>query len=127
MDSLNEALIASVKAAGGSKQVGPKLWPEKTPDAAQRLLLDCLNEERPAKLSPEQVLLVMRLSRAAGFHGALDFILSDLGYAPTQPVEPRDEAAELMRQYIESVAEQKRTAERMERAAARLGMKAVHL
>jgi hypothetical protein len=124
-ESLNDALIECIKAAGGSKQVGPLLWPEKAPDAAQRLLLDCLNDDRAAKLSPEQVLLVLRLARQKGFHDGMNYIASELGYGTPVPVEPRDEAAELMRQYIASVEEQKRTAERLERAVARLGIKAV--
>lgn len=125
MESLNHALIACITAAGGSKKVGPLLWPEKLQDAAQRALLDCMNEDRPAKLSPEQVLLILRLARAAGFHEGMNFIASDLGYGTPVPIEPKDEAAELMRQYIEAAAEMKRTAERMERAAARVGMRAV--
>lgn len=125
MESLNDALIGCITAAGGSKQVGPLLWPEKAPDAAQRMLLDCMNEDRPAKLSPEQVLLVLRLARSKGHHGGINFIAADLGYGTPVPIEPKDEAAELMRQYIEAAAEMKRTAERMERAAGRLGMRAV--
>lgn len=125
MESLNDALIACITAAGGSKQVGPLLWPEKAPDSAQRMLLDCMNEDRPAKLSPEQVLLVLRLARAKGFHDGMNFIAGDLGYGTPVPIEPKDEAAELMRQYIEASAEMKRTADRMERAAGRLGMRAV--
>ena len=123
MESLNEALVACVKAAGGSAIVGPKLWPEKPCAGAQRLLLDCLNDDRPAKLSPEQVLLVLRLARLKGFHDGMEFIASDLGYGAPVPLDPRDEAADLMRQYIEAVAEQARTADRMEKAAARLGMR----
>lgn len=107
-ESLNEALIDCVRAAGGSKQVGPFLWPEKPPESAQRALLDALNEERPAKLSPEQVLLVLRLARAKGHHHGVAFILEDLGYGPTSPVDPKDEDAELLRQELE-------LAERMER------------
>lgn len=114
-ESLNEALIECVRAAGGSKQVGPLLWPEKTPDAAQRLLLDCMNDERPAKLSPEQVLLVLRLARAKGYHGGVDFILGDLGYAPTKPIEPRDEAADLSRQAAELLAAAERITDRLQR------------
>lgn len=134
METFNQALIDCVKAAGGSAIVGGKLWPEKVrrtpegqidPGPAQRALLDHLDPSRPAKLSPDQVLLIMRLAREKGHHGGVAYILSELGYAPTTPIEPRDEAAELMRQYIEAVAEQKRTADRMEKAAARLGMRAV--
>ena len=124
-DSLNEALIDCVKAAGGSKQVGPLLWPEKTPDSAQRLLLDCLNDERPAKLSPEQVLLVLRLARAKGHHHGVEFILGDLGYAPPVPIDPRDEAAELQRQFMGVMGKAEELTLRMERAAARLNMRSV--
>ena len=63
-ETINEALIACVKACGGSKTVGPLLWPEKHAEAAQRLILDCLNEERPAKLSPEQVFFCPPLGSA---------------------------------------------------------------
>jgi hypothetical protein len=124
-ESLNEALIDCVKAAGGSKQVGPLLWPEKAPDAAQRMLLDCLNDDRASKLSPEQVLLVLRMARAKGFHGGVNFMLADLGYAPTTPIEPRDEAAELQRQAVELLAAAERITERLQRLHPQLRMKAV--
>jgi hypothetical protein len=119
-ESLNEALIGCVKAAGGSKQVGPLLWPEKAPDAAQRLLLDCLNDDRPAKLSPEQVLLVLRLARGKGHHDGVAFVLGDLGYAPPVVVEPRDEAAELQRQFMDVMSKAETLVQRMERAASRM-------
>lgn len=115
MEGLNQALIECVKAAGGSSNVGRKLFPEKSPESAQRALLDCLNEERPAKLSPEQVLLILRLARAKGFHGGVNFILADLGYAPTTPIEPKDEAAELGRQASELLAAAERITERLQR------------
>jgi hypothetical protein len=115
MEGLNQALIECVKAAGGSANVGRKLFPEKTPESAQRALLDCLNEDRPAKLSPEQVLLILRLARAKGFHDGIGFILSDLGYAPTTPIEPKDEAAELGRQASELLAAAERITERLQR------------
>lgn len=123
MESLNDALITCIKAAGGSKQVGPKLWPEKAPDAAQRMLLDCLNEDRAAKLSPEQVLLVLRLARACGCHDGMNFIASELGYGTPVPVEPRDEVADLMRAFNDSVSQQAQLASRIEKAASRLNMK----
>lgn len=66
MECLNDALIECVKACGGSKQVGAALFPEFAPDQAQRKLLDCLNPERPHKLSPEQTMLLLRMARAKG-------------------------------------------------------------
>ena len=125
MDSFNEALVGAVKVLGGSKVVGCLLWPETAPDAAQRLLLDCLNDDRPAHLTPEHVLLVLRLARQRGHHEAVAWLLENLGYAPPQPVEPRDEAAELQRQFIEASRMMSQLASRIERlqvpAAAALG------
>ncbi len=112
-DSFNAALIGCVKACGGSKQVAPLLWPEKTPEAAQRCLLDCLNEDRPNRLSPEQVLLVLRMARQRGYHGGVEFMLADLGYAPTTPIEPRDEVAELQRQFVAATESMQAMVERM--------------
>lgn len=124
-ETLTDALIDCVRAAGGSKQVGPLLWPEKTPESAQRLLLDCLNDDRPSKLSPEQVLLVLRLARAKGYHDGMNFIAADLGYGTPVPIEPRDEVAELQRQFIESVRLQRSLVDRIERAEGRLNVRAV--
>lgn len=126
MESLNQVLIDCVKAAGGSAIVGPKMFPEKLAEAAQRALLDCLNDDRPAKLSPDQTLLILRLAREKGFHGGIDYVLDVLGYTPTTPVEPRDEVADLMREFHASVALQAQLVQRMERAASRVGpLKAV--
>ena len=100
--SFNAALVDCVKACGGSAKVGPKLWPELLIDAAQRKLLDCLNPERPAKLDPEQVLFILRLARERGCHAGMSFLAASLSYAEPVPIEPRDEADELRRQFIES-------------------------
>jgi len=114
MDSINDALIALVKALGGSKVVGPMLWPEKMADAAQRLLLDCLNPDRPAHLTPEQMALLMRKARQAGYHAAAEWLMHDLGYAAPVPVEPRDEAADLQRQFIAATAQMAQMMSRMQ-------------
>ena len=114
MESLNDALIEAVKAAGGSANVGAKMFPEKTPQAAQRALLDCLNEDRAAKLSPEQMLLILRIARGKGHHGAIAYILADLGYAQPVPIEPRDEMAELQRKFIQATELSAQIVQRME-------------
>lgn len=101
MDRLNTALIDCVRACGGSKAVGPSLWPEKTAEAAQRMLLDCLNEDRPQNLSPSQVLLLVRMARERGCHAYLQFLSDELSYAPPVPVAPQDQADELRRRVLE--------------------------
>lgn len=114
MDCLNAALVECVKALGGSGKVGPKIWPEKMADAAQRCLLDCLNPERTAKLSPEQVLFILRMARAKGHHMGMEWLCNELSYA-VSPIEPKDEMAELQRQFIETQARMADMLGRMER------------
>lgn len=114
---VNEALIDTVKALGGSKQVAPLLWPTKAPEAAQRLLLDCLNEDRPAHLTPDQVVFILRLARERGIHIGMQSLCAQLGYAEPVPVEPKDESAQLQREYIEAVRSMAAIAARMDRLA----------
>lgn len=102
-EDVNDALRAAVKACGGTKAVSARLWPEKTLHDAQSYLNDCLNSARPAKLSPEQVLLLLKWSREVGFHGAVSYICNEAGYASPIPVEPEDEYARLQREYVNAV------------------------
>lgn len=114
-DSINEALIACVKAAGGSKTVGGSLWPDIAPDQAQRKLLNALDDSRPENLKPSQVMLILKLARVRGFHEGIGHILADLNYGPTTPIKPADVAEDLMRQVLES---QRTLALQMERLEA---------
>ncbi len=100
-ETMNDALIECIKAAGGSALVGAKLWPEKAPASAQRSLLDCLNDDRPAKLAPEQVLFILRLARAKGCHLGMAYLCHELSYAEPVPIEPKDEIDDLRRQVLE--------------------------
>ena len=125
-ESLNDALIDLVKALGGSKAVGAQLWPEKSIDAAQRHLLACLNDDKPERLTPDHLMLLLRLARQHGHHATLAHMLADLGYAPTHPLQPRDESAELQRQFVESVKLQQQIVERMEKAASRITLGTAH-
>lgn len=101
-ETTTEALISCVKAAGGSKQVGLRVFPEKTLEQAQRHLLACLNDDRPERLTPDQVLLVARLARDKGCHAYAEHVADSLSYSEPVPVEPQDEADDLRRQFIES-------------------------
>jgi hypothetical protein len=113
-ESLNDALIECVKACGGSKQVAHKLWPEKTMEAAQRHLLNCLNEDKAERLAPDQVLFLLKMAREKGHHGGVHFITAYLGYTQPSPVEPHDEIAELQRQFIEATKGLSKMAERIQ-------------
>lgn len=115
-ESFYDALAEIVRVAGGAKSVGGKLWPSKTPDAAGRLLLDCLNDDRPAKLSPEDVLFLLALGREKSCHAAMNYLARETGYSDPTPIEPEDERARLQREFVEAQKAMSRLAERMERA-----------
>lgn len=119
-DSINTVLIEAVKALGGSKIVGHKLWPEKAVDAAQRHLLACLNEDKPERLSPDHLMLVLRMARDKGHHGAFAHMCALLGYAEPQPINPKDELTELLREYLETKKSEGDKTARIERAIASL-------
>jgi hypothetical protein len=95
--------------------VAVQLWPEKAPDAAHRVLLDCLNPDRPQHLTPDQLLFVLRLARMKGCHIGATFLMRELGYDDPKPIEPRDESAELQRAFMASVEAQRQILARMER------------
>lgn len=117
-ETLADALRECISACGGMKAVGSRMWPEKDPEHAGRLLADCLNDAKREKLSPEQMLLLLRLARERGCHAGLTFIARELGYAEPVPIEPEDERAKLQREYVEAARHMARLAERIERSAA---------
>lgn len=109
-----EALRDAVRALGGTKTVGHDLRSDLAPDQAGHWLKDCLNADRREKLSLSQTMLVLRKARDAGYHGPMQYISGEIGYA-VQPIEPADEAAELQRQFIAAVGAQKSLIDRIER------------
>ena len=115
-ESLADALRAVVQALGGTKAAGCRLWPEKTPESAHRTLLDCLNEARPEKLSPEQVLYLLAAGRKVGCHAAMNYLAREAGYSDPAPIEPEDQRARLQREFIEAQKAMQALAGRMERA-----------
>lgn len=122
-EDIYDALKAVVNHLGGAKLVGAALWPDKSPESAARLLLDCCNVTRAERLNPEQVLLLLKKARAAGFHGLKHFIDSEAGYTRTAPMDPADEAIELQRAFVESVKAQRVMLERLDRLG--VGLKIV--
>lgn len=114
-ETFNDALDAVVKACGGAKSVACKMWPEKTPDAAHRLLLACLNEGRVEKLSPEHVLMLLRMGRERNCHAAINYLARESGYSDPAPIEQEDEKARLQREFIEAQRSMSMLANRMEK------------
>lgn len=118
VEDVTDALRAAIDAAGGRKRVGGALWPAKGAEAAGRYLADCLNPSRSERLNPDEVVHVLRLARDAGYHGAKHWLDEALGYAPTPPVDPEDQAAELARQIASAGDNLRRAVAALERLQA---------
>lgn len=116
-ESPEDALRAAVQLLGGAKQVGARLWPDKTPDAAGRLLLDCLNPGRAEKLDVGQVMFVLRMARDAGHHAAMLWICGELGYEakPVTRAEEADRLATVIEHSSKTLATAMAALERMQR------------
>ena len=93
-----DAAREAVRHAGGPKKVGPQMFPDKSVDAAARYLMDALNPARAERLMPSQVLMLMRMSREAGFHGFATWWMRQAGYQAPVPIAPVSEAAVLTAQ-----------------------------
>lgn len=102
VESLDDAIRATVQALGGYKRVGADMKPELAADAAGRWLSDCTNPERRERLTPHELAYIRRRARQAGIHILAAFEARDAGYAEPVPVEPEDERAALQRAFVES-------------------------
>ena len=88
-----DAAREAVRHAGGAKKVGPQMFPDKSVESAARYLMDALNPARAERLTPSQVLMLMRLAREAGFHGFAAWWMRQAGYQAPVPMAPSSEAA----------------------------------
>ncbi len=116
-ESLDEALTEAIKACGGTKHVASMLWPAKAAqnlDAARRYLANCCNPECAEKLSLAEIMLILKTARERGCHAGMQYLARTLSYADPVPLEPKDEADELRRQFIESTRALAKMAQRIE-------------
>lgn len=118
-DSLTDALNDCVRALGGPKSVGHAMRPEKSIDDARRWLLDALNPDRSEKLSPDQVLWLLREARKVNCHAAFTYMARECGYADPRPIEPEDARAALQREFVDQSKAMQRLFAQMERAGLR--------
>lgn len=119
-DSVDDAIRTVIQALGGNKAVGSKLWPEKSADAAGRLLADCLNDHKAERLTPGQLLLILRWGHEVGCHAAMVYIAQETGYevTPITPSEERDRLAD-------AILEASRTLQRALKSAEALPVRRV--
>lgn len=97
-DDVWAALRGLVSACGGSKVVGPLIWPAKVKSSGW--LDDCLNPDREAKLCLEEFFHLLRIGRERGFHGAKHYLDDVTFYERSQPANPADRKALLQERFI---------------------------
>lgn len=101
VEDYEEAIRATIQALGGFKAVGAELKPDMGVVAAGRWLSDCCNPDRRERLSPTELAFLRRKARQSGCHILAAYEMRDAGYAAPKPVEPEEERAALMRQFVE--------------------------
>lgn len=111
----NEALRSAIENGKGYKATAAFLWPGLKPDTAYARIKACVNEDKPEKLSFGEIIAL------CSFNGRFDpfmFASDEISHDRPTPRAPEDMEAQLMREYINAVAQQGRLAERMERLMA---------
>lgn len=113
-ETITDAIREGINAAGGNKQVGATLFPDMPVDQAAGRVRDCLNTDNRHLFSPEQVVLIARLARAAGNHAIMNYLADELGYLKPVPVEPENQLATLQREFVEATKSLHHMATRIE-------------
>lgn len=114
-ERIEDAIAAVVDACGGRKVVASELWPDKPLRDAHNLLDACLNPGKREKLDPSQVVYIAKRGRQVGCHLLVTYLCRECGYSDPVPVEPEDERAMLMREFIEAQKSLQHMTARMER------------
>lgn len=102
-DDIWGALRGLVSACGGSKIIGPLIWPAKGEKAAG-WLDDCLNPDRQAKLCLEEFFELLRIGRQRGFHAAKHYVDDVTFYQRSDPSNPADRRVLLQEKFIAAVS-----------------------
>jgi hypothetical protein len=108
-----DLLKSLVAALGGAKQVGPRLYPTKTDEAAARAVYDRLDANRDHVFEFDEILTLLRWAREAGAHFGFYWICDQLLYSHPAPVNPEDARAEIQREFVRAVAHVEQLARRL--------------
>lgn len=118
-ETIEDALKAAIMAQKGFKAVGCRLWPDAAPDAASRKLAHCVDASRQERLSPSQVMFVLRGAREIGYHEPMNYFAGEVGYK-AEPVTEEDQMADMQHEFKASLGFLADLTVRMERAAKRV-------
>lgn len=91
-ESIEDAIGTAIMALGGAKKVSELLWPvlaRNKPQTAYTRLKHSLNDDKPEKLDPDEVLTIARAAAAIGEHSIMLYMARELGYEIT-PLAPSE-------------------------------------
>jgi len=114
-DDVYSAIDASIMALGGYKKVAGWLFPNKPLTTAYSHLKNCLRDDKPEKLDPHELVLLLQKAKDAGAHDLMHFMADAGEYERPKVMKPQDEVAQLQRQYIDAARDMQKIAERIER------------
>ena len=113
-EDIYDAFRHVVKALGGAKRVGSRLWPEKPAEQAGQLLMHCLNPDRAEKLDLFQIEWLLKEGNKRGCHTGISKLCTDTSYDTPKPINPEQVRDELRKETIESVKKLEQLVQRME-------------
>jgi hypothetical protein len=84
-EAIEDAIKEVARVVGGTKVLAGALWPTKANSHTH--FLDCLNPERPAKLSPSELMVVAKIGRERDCHAVMQFLVQEIGYEMPKPAD----------------------------------------
>jgi hypothetical protein len=122
-ENIEDALRDAVRALGGTKAVGGKLFPSLPIEQAASRVADCLNVDRRQHFAPSEVCWLLRQARIAGHHETMVYIATVAGYEPPRPASDLEELAALQQAFIRATSDLKAIGHRIETISARAAIR----
>jgi len=79
-ETLTEAVVSTIHAAGGFKRVAAALWPAMKLESAYARLKACVDEGRNEKLTLDELDALIAMARAANCHVIAQYLATAHGY-----------------------------------------------
>lgn len=121
-DTIYDALEQMVASLGGNKRVGYELWPEEGPEKAGQRLRDCLNPKHRLVLKPEDIIQLLQMGQAKGYHEAMAHICDECDYEQPEPINREQQVAELQKDFINRATELQETINSLQAKGVKLGI-----
>ena len=122
-ENIEDALRDAVRALGGTKAVGGRLFPSLPIEQAASRVADCLNVDRRQHFAPSEVCWLLRQARIAGHHETMVYIATVAGYEPPRPASDPEELAALQQAFIRATSDLKAIGHRIETISARAAIR----